>query len=119
MPNTEKDDFVYLDHIREAGERAISYLRHRNRRAFDTEPLLQDAVVHRLQVVGEAASKVSLPFRQIHPEIPWAAIISMRHRIVHDYLNVDLDIVWDTVHRDLPEILSLLRQAEHQHGAEP
>lgn len=80
--------------------------------------VLQDAVVHRLQVIGEAASKVSLPLRQSHPEIPWAAIVSMRHRIVHDYLNVDLDIVWDTVHVDLPEIQRLLAGLEPEQGLE-
>lgn len=61
MPNPEKDDFLYMAHIREAAARAIPYVQGRDRDFFDANPLLQDAVVHRLQVIGEAANKGLYP----------------------------------------------------------
>ncbi|MEM9449122.1 MAG: HepT-like ribonuclease domain-containing protein [Cyanobacteria bacterium P01_E01_bin.6] len=61
-----------------------------------------------MQIIGEAARRVSLDFRNTHPEIPWKAIVGMRSKVVHDYLNVDEDVVWDTVKNDLaPLVLEL------------
>lgn len=110
MSSTEKDDLVYLEHIRDAACRALLYVHGRDRAAFDNDPLLQDGVVRRLEIIGEAAGQVSKSFRAAHPEVPWAAMIGMRNRIVHDYLNVDLDIVWNTVHHDLPNLLQVLQR---------
>jgi uncharacterized protein with HEPN domain len=68
---------------------------------FEKNEALTLAVTHLLQTIGEAARRVSPEFQARHPEIPWRAIIGMRHRVVHDYLFVDLDIVWDVTTRDL------------------
>jgi uncharacterized protein with HEPN domain len=57
-------------------------------------------------VIGEAARRVSPEIQRSHPEIPWSAIIGMRHKVVHDYLEVDEDIVWDVVTADLPSIVA-------------
>lgn len=65
-------------------------------------------LTHLVQVIGEAARKVSAEFQGEHPEIPWQRIIGMRHRIVHDYMHVDEDILWQVVTKDLPELLPLL-----------
>jgi uncharacterized protein with HEPN domain len=58
----------------------------------------------------EAARKVSAKFQRAHPEIPWRNIIGMRHRIIHDYMRVDEDILWQVVTNDLPEMLPLLEE---------
>lgn len=63
-----------------------------------------------MQVIGEAARKVSPKFQSEHPEIAWRRIIGMRHRIVHDYMRVDEDILWQVVTKDLPELLPLLEE---------
>lgn len=65
-------------------------------------------LAHLLQVVGEAARRVSDGFCRKHSDIPWKAIIGMRHKVVHDYMDVDVDIVWDTVTRELPPLIELL-----------
>ncbi|BDG59752.1 hypothetical protein caldi_08420 [Caldinitratiruptor microaerophilus] len=70
--------------------------------------MVQDAVVHCIQITGEAARNVSADFRQAHPEIPWADMIGMRNRVVHEYLGVDLDVVWSTVRTDLPRLVRVI-----------
>ena len=61
-----------------------------------------------MQVIGEAARQVSPPFVEAHPEIPWAAIVGMRHKVVHDYLEVDEDMGWRVVTSDLPHLVPML-----------
>ena len=69
---------------------------------------LQDSVIRRMEVIGEAAGRVSASFRQGHPAIPWGRIIGMRNRMIHTYDAVDLDIVWTTAHERIPELLALI-----------
>jgi uncharacterized protein with HEPN domain len=59
-------------------------------------------------VIGETARQVSRDFRVTHPEVPWENIIGMRHKVVHDYLGVDEDIVWEVVTADLPKLVESL-----------
>jgi len=74
----------------------------RGRAAFDADELVQVWMIHHIGVIGEAARGLTAPLRERHPEIPWAAIVGMRHVLVHDYFGIDLDEVWSVVERDLP-----------------
>jgi len=65
---------------------------------------------HLIQTLGEAARRVSVSYRVAHPEIPWSEIIGMRHKIVHDYLSVDFDLVWDVSRYEIPRLLLQLRR---------
>jgi uncharacterized protein with HEPN domain len=78
------------------------------REDFERSPLHQDAVMRALEVVGEAARKVSDETRKMHPEVPWVDMVGMRHRLAHDYLRVDLQRVWDTVREDAPKLIALI-----------
>jgi uncharacterized protein with HEPN domain len=69
---------------------------------FIGDSLRRDAVVRQLLIVGKAARHLSAEFRTQHPAMPWADIIGMRNRLVHDYINVDWELVWETVHYDVP-----------------
>jgi uncharacterized protein with HEPN domain len=100
-----KDDSVYLGHILDAAQTALEFIAGKSRSDFDREKLLRVGLTHQLQIVGEAARKLSPEYRGSHPEIPWAAITGMRHRIVHDYFSVDEDIVWRTVQEHLPSLV--------------
>lgn len=71
---------------------------------FDADEMLQVWVVHYLQIIGEAASRISPQMQTQHPEIPWGQIIGMRHVLVHGYFDIDLDIVWTAINVDLPEL---------------
>lgn len=101
-------DRAYLFDIAEAARLALSYVDSLTLENFLHDTQRQDAVIRRIEIIGEAARRVSPQTRERHPEIPWATMIGMRNLMIHDYDDVDMDIVWDTVHRDLPELLGLL-----------
>jgi len=101
----DKDDLRYVGHMLDCARRIQIYLGGKSRSDFDADEILQLAVIHLIQTIGEAARLVSSGFQQEHREIPWAAIVGMRHRIVHDYLNIDFDIAWEVAARDLPQLI--------------
>jgi uncharacterized protein with HEPN domain len=90
----DRDPASILDIVL-ACRRLARFLEGRTREDLDGDELLQFAVLHATALIGEAASRLSLEFRQDHPEIPWREIIGTRNRIIHGYENVKLDIVWD------------------------
>jgi uncharacterized protein with HEPN domain len=75
---------------------------------FGADRVLQDAVLYRINVIGEAARRLSEDFRAQHPEVPWRDIIAMRNRVVRDYESVDPAKVWLASERDVPELIRLL-----------
>ena len=75
---------------------------------FADDEMQQVWVIHHLQIVGEAAYGLSQQFRASHPEIPWTQIIGMRHVLVHGYFEIDLDIVWAVIEKDLPPLRSTI-----------
>ncbi|MDR4474067.1 MAG: DUF86 domain-containing protein [Nitrospira sp.] len=80
------------------------------RRLFEEDELVHTWMIHHIQIIGEAASKLTPAFRKTHSQVPWPQIITMRHVLVHDYLGVDLAEVWAVVERDLPELKKQIRQ---------
>lgn len=78
---------------------------------FVADENLHLACVHLVQVIGESASRVSAETRGRHADVPWRQVIGMRHRVVHDYLEVDLAIVWQVISGDLPGLIAVLEQA--------
>jgi len=86
------------------------------RMAFDNDELVQTWMVHRILIIGAAAARVSNELRDIHTEIPWPQIISMRNLLVHAYFSVDAEEVWSVVERDLPhlkmKVLSILHEEQ-------
>ena len=104
------EDAVYLGHMKDMTHRAVDAIRNKKHKDFDADDILRLGLAHLVQVIGEAARKVSPEFQEEHSEIPWRQIIGMRHRIVHDYMRVDEDILWEVVKNDLPKLLSLLER---------
>ena len=80
------------------------------REAFEREELIQVWVVHHLQIIGEAAARLGRDFHAAHPGVPWAKIVAMRNVLVHEYFGVDLNELWNVVHRDLQPIRGLVEQ---------
>jgi uncharacterized protein with HEPN domain len=91
-----------------AARKASGYVSALTLREFQTNGLVQDAVMRQLQTVGEAASQVSSAFREAHPEVPWNDITAMRHRLVHDYRRISLEIVWQAATDEVPTLIALL-----------
>jgi uncharacterized protein with HEPN domain len=103
-----KNDLVYLGHMYDNACKAVEKLAGRTRDDFDADDTLQLALVYLVQTVGESARRVSEETRVKHPEIPFRQIVGMRHKVVHDYMSVDLDIVYNVVTKDLPPLIEVL-----------
>jgi uncharacterized protein with HEPN domain len=86
-------------------------IRGRARSELETNRMLQLALVHLVQVVGEAANRVSRAGQTRYPEIPWTRAIGTRNRMVHGYDRIDHDVVWDTIAEDFPPLVAALEQA--------
>ncbi len=99
-----KDDKIYLQHIRDAVERIVSYTTE-GREAFLADTQVQDAVARNLEIIGEAVKHLSDELRAKHPDIPWKRIAGMRDEMIHEYFGVDLNIVWNVVEQHLPPLL--------------
>jgi uncharacterized protein with HEPN domain len=104
----QHDDRVYLGHMLDSARKARSLMRGKTHVDFQADEVLRLAVMHLLQIIGEAAGQISGEGRSARPGIPWPEIVGMRHRVVHDYLGVDEEIVYRTVVEDLPGLISIL-----------
>ena len=105
-----KDDLVYVGHMLETARKILSKVAGTERPAYEEDENLQLALTYLLQVIGEAARRISTDFRAAYPDIPWDKIIGMRHKVVHDYLEVDENIVWDTATTDIPALVQFLEK---------
>jgi uncharacterized protein with HEPN domain len=103
-----KSDLVYLGHMYDNSCKAVDKLAGKSRADFDADDTLQLALVYLVQTIGESARRGTEETRAQHPEIPFRQIIGMRHKVVHDYMAVDLDIVYSLVTVDLPPLIGAL-----------
>ena len=104
-----QDEPLLLDMLNAAAD-AVEFVGSADQTQFKADKMLQYAVIRCIEIVGEAARKVSRGFQSANPEIPWPDIVGMRHRLIHNYSDVRLDLVWSVVHDKLPELIAALRQ---------
>ena len=102
-----KRDKFYLQHILQAIDDVERYTANANFESFSEDTLLQDGVIRKLEIIGEASKRLTLKFRDELPDIPWKDICGMRDKLIHDYFGVDIKAVWKTAIKDVP----LLKQA--------
>ena len=103
------DDAVRLRHLLEAARKAVALAAGKARVDIEADEVVQLALARLLEIVGEAAGKVTPAYRDAHSEIPWAAMGGLRNRLAHAYFDVDLGVLLDIVANDLP---ALVRQVE-------
>jgi uncharacterized protein with HEPN domain len=96
--------------MRDHALEAVELARGRSRAALDDDRLLNLALVRLLEVVGEAARRVPVTEQSRHPEIPWTEVIGLRNRLIHGYDQVDFDILWEVVTRDLTPLVDRLER---------
>ena len=104
------NDALYLAHMLDTARKAASKVRNLTFEEFSADENLHLACLHLVQTVGEAAARVSAETRARWADIPWRQITGMRHRIVHNYLDVDLEIVWQVIRGDLPDLIAGLER---------
>ena len=103
----DRDTGSILD-ILESARTIMAYVTGVTRQEFLRATQIQDSVIRRLEIIGEAAGRISPGFRDTHPEIQWSEIRGMRNRMTHGYDDIDMDIVWDTVERDIPHLIKII-----------
>jgi uncharacterized protein with HEPN domain len=102
-----RDDAYMLDMLL-AARKVENFTRGVDWEKFKGDDLLQNAVMRQIQIIGEAARKISQQYKDSHPEIPWQMIIGMRNRLVHEYFDIIPERVWDVVEKDIPELIQLI-----------
>jgi uncharacterized protein with HEPN domain len=103
-----RDDAAYLLDMVIAARDAQSFVSGLSWEEFEQSRLHQNAVLKAIEIIGEAAGRISNEVKATHTEIPWPEIIGMRHRLVHGYFEVDVRKVWDTAQNDLPSLIALI-----------
>ncbi|MFH1096432.1 MAG: DUF86 domain-containing protein [Candidatus Desantisbacteria bacterium] len=99
-----KDYLVYLRHIMDAICRIEEYIEGINYRDFIKSNLVQAGVIREIEIIGEATKRLSDGFKEGYSDIPWKKMAGMRDKLIHDYMGVDMDAVWDTIERDIPQL---------------
>lgn len=104
-----RDDAYMLD-ILESARTAVQYMRGKEWDDFSRDHLLQDAVVRRLEIIGEASGRVSEETQMKYAHLPWQAMKGTRNKIIHEYDSIELDIIWKIVEEDLPSLIEELEK---------
>ena len=102
-----RDDAYLLDMLL-AARKVLAFTKGVAFERFQQDELMQNGILRLIQIVGEAARKISPEFKQSHPEIPWHEIVGMRHLLVHEYFRIIPEKIWEVVERDLPKLVSLI-----------
>jgi uncharacterized protein with HEPN domain len=114
---SRREDTLHLHHMLDYARQAVKFNHEKNRSDLETDNVLALATIQCLVIIGEAVNSISEELRQQHPEIPWSLISGTRNRLVHGYVDFDLDIIWAIVDRDLPQLISQLESIlEKEYG---
>lgn len=105
-----KDPLVFIDHIKESVLYLEKYSTGIKKRDFRKSVQLQDSIIRRFEIIGEAARNVPADFRKQHKEFNWQDIVDFRNKLIHDYFGIDFDLVWKILKKDLPALKSKLQK---------
>ena len=108
MSDNNKDNSVYIEHMLDAIYRIDEYVE--SKELFYDSRLVQDAVVRNLQVMAESSQRLSKDIKNKFTDIPWDDISGFRNVLVHDYLGIDLDVIWSVVEQELPKLEKILNE---------
>jgi uncharacterized protein with HEPN domain len=106
----QESDRIRLQHMLDAAREAMAFAQGKSRADLETDRMLALSLVKTVEIIGEAARRVSHGVRAAAPEIPWDDIISLRNRLIHAYYNVDLDVLWETLSEDLQPLIAALER---------
>ena len=111
---SEREWRFYLDDMIGFAERVLAYTEGLDQARFEASGLNYDATVRNLELLGEAASHIPPEIRAEHPAIPWRQVIATRNRLIHGYLGIDNDILWNIIEQDIPTLLPQLQKLKNR-----
>lgn len=106
----KKDPKIFVAHILESIEEIEKYSNHATRESFSKMKMMQDAIIRRIEIIGEATKNLPVPFRKKYSDIPWREMAGMRDILIHDYFGVNVSIVWRTIKKDLPKLKAQIEE---------
>ncbi len=111
----KKDPKIFLSHILESIKTIEKHTKKITKETFSKDITIQDAVIRRIEIIGEAVKNLPLNYKGKHSEIEWREIAGMRDKLIHEYFGVNLNVVWRTINKDIPQlkkqILELLKKS--------
>jgi uncharacterized protein with HEPN domain len=105
-----KSDLAYVDHILDCIRKINDFSKELSLKDFRKSELIQDAIIRNIEIIGEASKKISKDTKQTYYKIPWKEIAGMRDKLIHDYIGVDVDVVWKTIKEDIPILEAMISE---------
>jgi uncharacterized protein with HEPN domain len=106
----KKDPKIFLQHIIESIEEIEKYTCNQNKVKFSKATMMQDAVMRRLEIIGEAVKNIPKSYKNKYPKISWREIAGMRDILIHEYFGININIVWNTIQKDIPKLKKSIQE---------